>query len=62
MERPIYIETRHMVCDECGEELLSGTTCYEHYGTIYCKDCWRTYLEQLTDECEREAEDGEIWS
>ena len=62
MERPIYIETRHMVCDECGEELLNGTTCYQHDGTIYCKDCWQTFLEDLTAECEMEAEDVEKWS
>ena len=62
MERPIYIEKRHMVCSKCECELPSGTTCYDYYGDIYCENCWDRFLEQLTKECETEAEDGEVWS
>lgn len=58
----IRVKTIHMKCCECGEELYEGTKCYDHMGDIYCKDCWETYLEKLTDECEIEAEDDEEWS
>ena len=62
MDRPIYIEKRHMECSKCERELPSGTTCYDYYGDIYCEICWEKFLEQLTKDCETEAEDGEVWS
>ena len=62
MDRPIRYKTIHMKCDRCECELLDGETCYNHYDTIYCSSCWETYLEELTADCEMEAEDEEVLS
>ena len=61
MDRPIRVEIFKQICDQCSEEIEAGTTCYSYQGEIYCKDCWETFLEDLTAECEMEAEDKEVW-
>lgn len=62
MVRDITIKKIHTKCCNCNEELLEGTTCYEHDGYYYCEFCFDKFLENLKKECETKAEDYEQWS
>ncbi len=46
-----------LFCDGCGEPLKLGKTYHQIDGEVYCKECWKYYLEQFSDEHEFEYVD-----